>query len=151
MDVDEEVPAAKSELKSLFGGETTSTGGGLFGSSSGGGFKFTEALGLEEDEPSAIGKTIDEQAPVTGGATLDGPAIRNLNANRLPMFFADIDAPAFKQPEPVFQRQQTEDELNEQLDQQRADLTKEYKSQHRSVVKKSQKLRQRRAKGPGGN
>ncbi|KAJ1884905.1 hypothetical protein LPJ71_009561, partial [Coemansia sp. S17] len=145
MDVDD---SNKPALTSLFGGgqqQQAVTGGGLFGGPSGG-FKFTEALGLEADEPSAMIKDDDEEdsAPVTGGSRLTGPAERNLNANRLPAFFPDVDSPMFRRPEPVFQRQKTEEELEADLERTSKEMTKEYKAQLRSTVRKVQKLSDKR-------
>ncbi|KAJ1888437.1 hypothetical protein LPJ66_008579 [Kickxella alabastrina] len=144
MDVDDD---SKTENKpsSLFGG-SSGIGGGLFGALSGG-FKFTEALGLEADEPSAMAldSQDEDEAPITGGARLPGgPIERNLNANRLPMFFPDTDAMTFRRPEPVFQRQKTEDELEADLESARSELTREYKAQHRSTVRKTNKMRENR-------
>ncbi|KAJ2873443.1 hypothetical protein GGH93_003209 [Coemansia aciculifera] len=145
MDVDD---SNKPALTSLFGGDQqqqTGTGGGLFGGPSGG-FKFTEALGLEADEPSAMIRDDDEEgsAPVTGGSRLAGPAERNLNANRLPAFFPDVDSPMFRRPEPAFQRQKTEEELEADLERTSKEMTKEYKAQLRSTVRKVQKLSDKR-------
>ncbi|KAI7833672.1 hypothetical protein BX661DRAFT_177336 [Kickxella alabastrina] len=144
MEVDDD---SKTENKpsSLFGG-SSGIGGGLFGALSGG-FKFTEALGLEADEPSAMAldSQDEDEAPITGGARLPGgPIERNLNANRLPMFFPDTDAMTFRRPEPVFQRQKTEDELEADLESARSELTREYKAQHRSTVRKTNKMRENR-------
>ncbi|KAJ2005704.1 hypothetical protein GGI04_002141 [Coemansia thaxteri] len=148
MDVDE---PSRSALKDLFcstqqpNAQASGGGSGLFGAPSSA-FKFTEALGLEEDEPSAMAREDDDyEAPVTGGSRLTGPAERNLNANRLPAFFPDVDSPMFKRPEPVFQRQKTEEELEADLERISKEMTKEYKAQHRSTVRKTQKLADRRA------
>ncbi|KAJ2732345.1 hypothetical protein IW152_003894 [Coemansia sp. BCRC 34962] len=144
MDVDE---SSKSALSSLFGGDQQhQIGSSLFGGPSGG-FRFTEALGLEADEPSEMINDDDEEglAPVTGGARLSGPAERNLNANRLPAFFPDVDSPMFRRPKPVFQRQKTEEELEADLERTSKEMTKEYKAQLRSTVRKVQKLSDRKA------
>ncbi|KAJ1795909.1 hypothetical protein LPJ59_004073 [Coemansia sp. RSA 2399] len=119
---------------------------GMFGASSSG-FRFTEILGLEADEPSARLVIADghetASAPVTGGVQLTGPPERNLNANRLPAFFPDVDSPTFMRPEPVFQRQKNIEELEKDLEDVREELSKDYKAQHRSAVKRSQKMRQK--------
>ncbi|KAJ2307875.1 hypothetical protein H4R23_003877 [Coemansia sp. Cherry 401B] len=146
MDVDE--PPA-SELKSLFGeSKAKPSGGGLFGGPAAGDFKFTQMLGLEADEPSATAhmETDDHMRPVTGGARIAGPAERNLNANRLPMFFADTDSPMFKRPEPAFQRQKTEEELEAELEETRKDKIKEYKVLQRSALRKTRRLYESRSK-----
>ncbi|KAJ1816259.1 hypothetical protein LPJ60_005393 [Coemansia sp. RSA 2675] len=87
----------------------------------------------------------EDSAPVTGGSRLTGPAERNLNANRLPAFFPDVDSPMFRRPEPVFQRQKTEEELEADLERTAKEMTKEYKAQLRSTVRKVQKLSDRKA------
>ncbi|KAJ2029661.1 hypothetical protein IWW57_001578 [Coemansia sp. S610] len=143
MDVDD---SSKPAPSSLFGGDQQQPiGNSLFGGPSRG-FKFTEALGLEADEPSAmINDDEEDSAPVTGGSRLTGPAERNLNANRLPAFFPDVDSPMFRRPEPVFQRQKAEEELEADLERTAKEMTKEYKAQLRSTVRKVQKLSDRKA------
>ncbi|KAJ2785688.1 hypothetical protein H4R18_000379 [Coemansia javaensis] len=117
-------------------------GGGLFGGAQGGQFRFTEMLGLEADERSAIAlAAADENAgPVTGGARVAGPSERNLNANRLPAFFPDMDSPAFRRPEPAFQRQKTEEELEADLDAARRRLAEDYKEQQRQAQRRARQL-----------
>ncbi|KAJ2715938.1 hypothetical protein H4R19_000924 [Coemansia spiralis] len=145
MDVDvneSEKPAGA--LKGLFGEASGEAG-------KGGGFLFTEMLGLEADERAAAldAEAADDHAgPVTGGSRgAVGPAERNLNTNRLPMFFPDVDLPTFRRPEPAFQRQKTEEELEADLDNVRRELTDEYKAQQRASVRKARKL-YRQPNGP---
>ncbi|KAJ2654211.1 hypothetical protein IWW48_006252 [Coemansia sp. RSA 1200] len=161
MDVD--VQTTKASYSGLFGEDEGSkresqslqapkSSSGMFGGATSNGFRFTEILGLEADEPSAMStmaarEMVDHPvagAPVTGGVRLTGPPERNLNANRLPAFFPDTDSPAFKRPEPMFQRQKNIEELEKDLEDDRAELTKDYKAQHRSAVRRSQKMRQKR-------
>ncbi|KAJ2511029.1 hypothetical protein H4217_007583 [Coemansia sp. RSA 1939] len=161
MDVD--VHTTKASYSELFGEDESSkqesqnpqapkSSSGMFGGATSSGFRFTEILGLEADEPSAMStmaarEMVDHpvvNAPVTGGVRLTGPPERNLNANRLPAFFPDTDSPAFKRPEPLFQRQKNIEELEKDLEDDRAELTKDYKAQHRSAVRRSQKMRQKR-------
>ncbi|KAJ2421956.1 hypothetical protein GGF47_003784, partial [Coemansia sp. RSA 2524] len=135
MDIDH--PPAK-ELKSLFGASTKEPSGGLFSGPTTENFKFTQLLGLEEDEPSEamLMESEDHTGPVTGGSRIVGPSERNLNANRLPMFFPDVDSPMFKRPETAaFQRQATEDELEAGLEASRKEQTREYKALQRSAVR----------------
>ncbi|KAJ1726768.1 hypothetical protein LPJ61_004971, partial [Coemansia biformis] len=150
MDVDEdETPAGG--LKGLFGGSGGEAAkGGMFGDTQSGQFLFTEMLGLEADERSAAleAEADSHMGPVTGGARMDGIAERNLNANRLPMFFPDVDAPTFRRPEAAFQRQKTEEELEADLDGVRRELTDEYKAQQRAAQRKARKLYERQPKGP---
>ncbi|KAJ2515682.1 hypothetical protein H4217_005024 [Coemansia sp. RSA 1939] len=161
MDVD--VQTTKVSYSGLFGEDESSkqesqnpqapkSSSGMFGGTASSGFRFTEILGLEADQPSAMStmaarEMVDHpvgNAPVTGGVRLTGPPERNLNANRLPAFFPDTDSPAFKRPEPLFQRQKNIEELEKDLEDDRAELTKDYKAQHRSAVRRSQKMRQKR-------
>ncbi|KAJ2784077.1 hypothetical protein GGI15_002368 [Coemansia interrupta] len=152
MDVDseeEEKPTA-SKAGRLFAeaeeGSSNSSDGGLFGGAPGA-FRFTDALGLDADEPSALARAADDdeyEAPEAGGARMAGEQMeRNLNANRLPLFFGDIDAMTFKRPEPAFQRQKTEEELQADLSANRERLTKEYKAQHHAVVRKAKRMQER--------
>ncbi|KAJ2773414.1 hypothetical protein IWQ57_001305 [Coemansia nantahalensis] len=137
MDVDESDKPAGA-LKSLFGktdGEAAA----------GGQFLFTEMLGLEADQRAAALEAEaagDYAGPVTGGSRVAGPAERNLNANRLPMFFPDVDAPTFRRPEAAFQRQKTEEELEADLANARHELADEYKALQRASVRRARKLRQ---------
>ncbi|KAJ2800268.1 hypothetical protein H4R21_003242, partial [Coemansia helicoidea] len=137
MDVDES-DRPTGALKSLFGktdGEAAA----------GGQFLFTEMLGLEADQRAAALEAEaagDYAGPVTGGSRVAGPAERNLNANRLPMFFPDVDAPTFRRPEAAFQRQKTEEELEADLANARHELADEYKALQRASVRRARKLRQ---------
>ncbi|KAJ1826589.1 hypothetical protein LPJ56_002104, partial [Coemansia sp. RSA 2599] len=154
--VSEKYEDAQDDMMDVDTKDETESAGGLFGSGGGGGalfgapaggFRFTDALGLEADEPSALGQTAPEehQAPVTGGARMAGePIERNLNANRLPPFFADVDAITFKRPEPAFQRQRTEEELQDDLDKSRSRLAREFKSQHQASARQARKLQEKR-------
>lgn len=148
MEVDDD-RTSKNELKDIFG-KNNDNSGGLFGSSSSG-FKFTEALGLEEDEAPANVQNAQEMAPTITGhessTVATGPSGRNLNANRLPPFFPDVDSPMFRKPEPTFMRQKTEEELEAEWEKARPEMTKEYKAQARSAARKAQKMRDRRAPG----
>ncbi|KAJ2451821.1 hypothetical protein EV183_003349 [Coemansia sp. RSA 2336] len=148
MEIDEKPPNSTSSL--FESASKDNSGGGLFSGSENGNFKFTQALGLEADEPAAVQEmeTDDHLRPVTGGSRIAQPAERNLNANRLPMFFADVDSPMFRKPEAVFQRQKTEEELEEELENTRQDKTREYKSLQRSALRKSRKLYENRTKAP---
>ncbi|KAJ1859344.1 hypothetical protein H4R99_003927 [Coemansia sp. RSA 1722] len=141
MEVDGE--AGAETTSGLFGG---SNGGALFGAASTG-FRFTDALGLEADEPSALGQATEHEheAPVTGGVRMAGePLERNLNANRLPPFFGDVDAVTFKRPEPAFQRQKTEEELQRDLGMSRSQMIRDFKSQHQATVRQARKMQEKR-------
>ncbi|KAI9472756.1 hypothetical protein BX667DRAFT_439000 [Coemansia mojavensis] len=148
MDIDEQ-PA--NSTSSLFeSASKNNSGSGLFSGSENVNFKFTQVLGLEADEPAAVQEmeTDDHLRPVTGGSRIAQPAERNLNANRLPMFFADVDSPMFRRPEAVFQRQKSEEELEEELENTRQDKAREYKNLQRSALRKSRKLYENRSKAP---
>ncbi|KAJ2889040.1 hypothetical protein FB639_000207 [Coemansia asiatica] len=141
----EDAQSDMMEIDTQAESETTS-GNALFGGSAVG-FRFTDALGLEADEPSALGQIAEQEheAPVTGGARMAGePIERNLNANRLPLFFADVDAITFKRPEPTFQRQKTEEELQADLDKARPKLAREFRSQHQAVARQTRKMQEKR-------
>ncbi|KAJ2156461.1 hypothetical protein GGF46_005164 [Coemansia sp. RSA 552] len=121
-----------------------SGGGGLFG----GDFKFTQMLGLDADEPSAFMQAegqAQHAGPVTGGVRVSGPAERNLNDNRLPAFFPDMDSPAFKRPDAAFQRQKPDEDLEAELEAVRRERTQEYKALQRATVRKNRKLFERKA------
>ncbi|PIA15236.1 hypothetical protein COEREDRAFT_82206, partial [Coemansia reversa NRRL 1564] len=150
MDVDENPP---NNPGGLFGGseeQSKSGSSGLFSSPQSGSFMFTQMLGLEADEASAMMQTAENEeftGPVTGGSQTIGSARRNLNANRLPLFFPDLDSPSFRKPETVFHRQKTEEELEQELDDIRSERVKEYKAQQRSTQRRARKLQEQH---PGG-
>ncbi|KAJ2617481.1 hypothetical protein H4S08_000323 [Coemansia sp. RSA 1365] len=150
MDVDENPPNKSDGLFGSSEEQSKSGSGGLFSSPQAGSFMFTQMLGLEADEASAMMQTTENEeftGPVTGGSQTIGSARRNLNANRLPLFFPDLDAPNFRKPEAVFQRQKTEEELEQELADIRTERVKEYKAQQRSTQRRARKLQEQH---PGG-